>query len=228
MPLTSEKTIARLSLYRRLLTGLLAEGTKSVFSHQLAARVGGTAAQVRRDLMALGASGSPTRGYDVRGLIESIGEFLDDPDGQGVALVGAGNLGRALLAHFAHRRPKLRITAAFDTDPRKAGRVIAGCRCHAMDELEEVLAAQGIRVAIIAVPAEAAQPVLDRLQRAGVTGVLNFAPHPLRPAAGTYVEDMDMTTSLEKVAFFARSSPAGGSPAGCDEAPATDALGSRP
>jgi redox-sensing transcriptional repressor len=126
----SGKTIGRLSLYRRVLYGLLAEGQRSIFSHQLAALVGGTAAQVRRDIsealgprasysMAAGYTGSPTRGYEVQELTDSIGRFLDSPQGQRVALMGVGNLGRALLAYFSGRRPKLEIEAAFDVDPAR-------------------------------------------------------------------------------------------------------------
>jgi len=159
---------------------------------------------VRRDMMAVGYSGSPTRGYDVRALVESIGESLDAPEGQGVALVGIGNLGRAIMAYFTGRRPKLSIVAAFDSDPAKINRVIHGCRCYSMIELPEVVRDLAIRIAIITVPSAEAQSVADSLVRAGVTGILNFAPAPLRVPAGVYVEDIDMSMSLEKVAFFAR------------------------
>jgi len=108
----SEKTVRRLSLYRRLLGDLLAEGAQHVYSHQLAHRSGCSAAQVRRDLMVVGYSGSPGRGYEIAGLLESLREFLDAPGGQGVVLIGIGNLGKALLAYFAGRRPNLRIVAA--------------------------------------------------------------------------------------------------------------------
>jgi redox-sensing transcriptional repressor len=204
----SERTIARLSLYRRLLNVLLGEGETHVFSHELAALAGRTAAQVRRDLMALGYAGSSARGYEVAGLIRSMRRFLDKPGGQEVALVGVGNLGKALLTHFTGRRPNLAITVAFDSDPTKANRTINACRVWAMDRLPEVLKARGIDVAIIAVPPEAAQAVADRLVEAGVRGILNFAPARLRVPEDVYVEDLDMTVSLEKVAYFARRADA--------------------
>lgn len=175
---------------------------------------GVTAAQVRRDMMAVGYSGSPTRGYDVRALADSIGDFLDAPEGQGVALVGIGNLGRAIMAYFTGRRPRLSIIAAFDNDPTKIDRVIHGCRCYAFSELPEVVRSNKISIAILSVPSGEAQNVADVLVRAGVTGILNFAPMPVRVPPGVYVEDIDMTMSLEKVAFFARqgrSNPATGS-----------------
>jgi redox-sensing transcriptional repressor len=200
----SGPTVGRLSLYRRLLNVLRDEGVSHVFSRQLAAMAGRTAAQVRRDLMVVGYSGSPGRGYDVARLLASLREFLDTPGGQNVALVGVGNLGKALLSYFAGRRPNLRIVAAFDIDPGKANRVINGCRCYSSQRLAEMLAAKGIRVAIIAVPAAAAQDIADRLTACGVRGILNFAPVRLRVPPGVHVEDLDMIVSLEKAAYFAR------------------------
>ena len=200
----SGKTIGRLSLYRRVLYGLLADGERSVYSHQLAALVGGTAAQVRRDMMAVGYTGSPTRGYDITDLTRAIGNFLDAAQGQSVALVGVGNLGKAILSYFAGRRPRLSIEAAFDTDPAKVNRVIHGCRCYPLDDLERVVQSRGIEIGVLTVPADQAQDVAEYLVRSGVLGILNFAPVRLSVPDHVYVEDIDMTMSLEKVAFFAR------------------------
>lgn len=200
----SVRTIGRLSLYRRLLNGLLTTGAQNVYSHQLAALSGGTAAQVRRDLMAIGYTGSPKRGYEIRELVESIGNFLDASQGQGVALVGIGNLGRAIMAYFTGRRPKLSIVAAFDSDPYKVNRVILGCRCYPITEVAKVVRELGIKVGVICVPANDAQATADLLVRSGVRGLLNFAPVPLRVPPEVYVEDIDMSMSLEKVAYFAQ------------------------
>lgn len=202
--IVSEKTIGRLSLYRRLLNQLAAEGIENVYSHQLASLVGGTAAQVRRDIMVIGYTGSPARGYDVPQLIESIGKFLDHPQGQSAALIGVGNLGRSILAYFSGRRPKLAIVAAFDNDPNKVDRLIHGCRCYSILEMNEVIQEKNIRLGIVCVPASEAQGVADSLVYAGVRGILNFAPVPLRVPQTVYVEHIDMTMSLEKVAYFAR------------------------
>lgn len=180
----------------------------SVYSHELAAKAGVTAAQVRRDMMAVGYSGSPTRGYSVAGLADAIGRFLDPETPEGVAIVGVGNLGRAILAYFAGRRPKLRVTAAFDTDPEKVGRIIHGCRCYSIEEAGQRIPELKIHVAVLTVPAAVAQRAAEILCRAGVSGLLNFAPVRLRVPREVYVEDIDMTTSLEKVAYFARQTPA--------------------
>ena len=171
---------------------------------------GATAAQVRRDIMNIGYSGNPNRGYDVKELSGSIGSFLDEPEGQRAALVGVGNLGRAMLSYFAGRRPKLFIDAAFDNDPKKFGRVINGCHCFPIEEIGRVVAEKKITIGIITVPANEAQKTTDILVRAGVRGILNFAPVPLRIPSNVYVEDIDMTMSLEKVAYFARTVSSGG------------------
>ena len=201
---TPDRTIGRLCLYRRLLNVLQGERVSDVFSHEMAGMAGVTASQVRRDLMAVGYEGHTVRGYDVGHLIDSLREFLDVPGGQGVALVGVGNLGKAILSYFAGRRPNLRITAAFDNDPHKVGRTIHGCRCYRMGGLAAVLKKQKIRVSVITVPASAAQGVADALVKAGVQGILNFAPVRLRVPPEVHVEDIDMTMALEKVAYFAR------------------------
>jgi redox-sensing transcriptional repressor len=200
----SGKIVERLSQYRRLLGELAAEGRTHVFSHELGTLAGVTATRMRRDMMEVGYEGSSTRGYDVRQLMGAIGQFLDSPRPQDIALVGVGNLGRAILAYFSGRRPKLRITAAFDADPRKADRVIHGCRCYLMKDLSRVLAEKKIRIAVVAVPADAAQHVATTLIRSSVTGLLNFAPTHLRVPTSVYVEDLDITTALEKVAYFSR------------------------
>lgn len=202
--MVSDKTIARLSLYRRLLKVLDGEGVRNVFSHQLATMAGCTAAQLRRDLMEVGYSGSPGSGYEVSRLADSIRDFLDVPGGQGVVLVGVGNLGKSLLSYFATRRTTLCVAAAFDNDPSKVNRVIHGCRCYPMESLSEVLKGHAMTMAVIAVPAAAAQGVAETLIRAGVRGLLNFAPVRLRVSPNVYVEDIDMMVALEKVAYFAR------------------------
>lgn len=212
----SEKTVGRLCQYRRYLTELAADGVSSVYSHQIASCTGGSSAQVRRDIMALGYSGSPTKGYIVADLAESIAEYLDAPEGQRVALVGIGNLGRALLAFFANRRPRLSIVAAFDSDASKAGRVIHGCRCYADYDMARVIEKERVAIGIIAVPVEAARRVADDLVAAGVRGLLNFAPAPLEAPKHVYVEDIDVTMSLEKVAFFSRRNAEAGRPATAD------------
>jgi len=201
----SARVIERLSTYRRVLRSAASTGKAAVYSHELAALSACTPAQVRRDIMTVGYTGTPAKGYDVSALVDEISGVLDAPGNRAFALLGVGHIGQAVMAYFPGRSPHLTIAAAFDSDPQKAGRVIHGCRCYAMDELERVLGEQGIDMALIAVPAAAAQPLADRLIEAGVKGLLNFAPVRLQVPPGVYVEHVDITVSLEKVAFFARS-----------------------
>ncbi len=200
----SDKAIARISLYRRLLMDLHKEGREAIFSHDLAAIAGGSAAQVRRDLMAIGYSGSPTKGYIIDELVRSISDFLDCARHQNVALIGIGNLGRAILAYFTNRRPNLKIVAAFDNDEHKVNRVIHGCRCYHTDDLEKILQENDVKLGILTVSASGAQGAAEKLVDAGVKGILNFAPIPLKLPRKIYVENVDMSASIEKVAFFAR------------------------
>ena len=201
----SDSTIGRLSLYRRVVSERILENIQFVCSHELAVAAGVTASQVRRDLMLVGTNGN-TKGYEAQRLLDDIESVIEAPDLQEVALVGVGNLGRAILAYFAGRRPKLAITVAFDNDPAVAGRLINGCPCHPATKLGEIVAERSIHTAIVAVPAASAQQVADALVAAGVRGILNFAPLRLRLPVGVYVENVDLTSSLEKAAYFARPS----------------------
>jgi redox-sensing transcriptional repressor len=200
----SELVVVRLILYRRILRDLAFSGTRYVFSHELAALADVTPEQLRRDLMNVRYEGSPNRGYEVVILEERIGAFLDPPNTQAVALVGVGNLGRALFAYFLGRRPLLQIVAAFDIDPAKVDRMINGCPSFHISEARQVMRDMGIEVAIVAVPAAAAQSVADILVEAGVKSLVNFADIRLRLPPDIYVEHIDIGVSLEKVAFFAR------------------------
>jgi redox-sensing transcriptional repressor len=200
----SRKTVSRMSRYRRLLASLRDDGVQSIYSHQLARHAVVSAAQVRRDLMVIGYSGSPNRGYDVDACIRSIGSFLDGPVRQEVALVGVGNLGRAVLAHFADKSPSVAIVAAFDTEETLTNTVVHGCRCFDASRIEGLVRDLGIEIAVLAVPGHAAQDTADALVRAGVKSLISFAPVPLHLPNDIFVEYMDITAALESAAYFAR------------------------
>jgi redox-sensing transcriptional repressor len=197
------QTIGRLSLYRRLLLDLSAGGMKQIYSHQLASAAVATPAQVRRDLMMIGFTGSPRKGYAVDELILAVNAVLAKSVETSVALVGVGNLGRAILAYYTNRQPWVRFVAAFDRDADKASRIIHGCRVYPIDQVEDVLGREGIKAAVIAVPAAEAQRVADRLVLAGIRSFLNFAPVRLHLPTGIFVDDMDMSTALDRVAYYA-------------------------
>jgi redox-sensing transcriptional repressor len=203
-PVVSRKTVQRLSRYRRLLTDLHKTGTTNIYSHQLAHLAGVSAAQVRRDFMVIGYSGSPNRGYQLDTCLASIENLLDGTTRQDVALVGLGRLGHSVLTHFAGRRPLLRIAAGFDTNPSLVGTAIEGCPVHSMAELERIVKQKSIRVAILAVPPEFAQAAAESLVRSGVRSIVDFTAVPLRLPENVFVRHMDITSALETAAFFAR------------------------
>jgi redox-sensing transcriptional repressor len=200
----SEKNIERLSLYRRLLDHIKRQGKANVFSHELSTLSTNSSAQVRRDLMVIGHSGSPTKGYNVEKLIDAIDTLLDGKREQRIALVGVGTLGRAVLDHFLGRRSKLRIVAAFDIADNKVNRVINECKVYPVEELESRIQESSITLGILAVPASSAQDTADKMVMAGIRGILNFVPVPLRVPINVYVEDIDLIMAMEKVAFFTR------------------------
>ncbi len=202
--MVSRKSVARLSLYRRLLASLRRDGVTHIYSHELARHAVVSAAQVRRDLMAIGYSGSPTKGYDLDLCLESIGAFLDGSARQEVALVGVGNLGRAVLTHFAEASPSVAIVAAFDRDPALAGTSEQHIRIFDASRMERIIRDLGIEIAVITVPAQSAQDVADVLVRAGIKSLISFAPVPLRLPNDIFVEYMDITAALESAAYFAR------------------------
>ena len=194
--------MTRLSLVLRSLEVLCAAGAERVFSRQLADMVGVSAAQVRRDLMAIGYSGSPNKGYEVCALRQAIKAWLHPGKRPAAALVGLGNLGRALITYFHDRKPHLELVAAFDVDPSKTCADCAGLPMYSMTSLEEVCRATGVRVAILTLPAEAAQEVTDRLLEAGVSALVNFTHAPLTVPAGVFVEDVDLSVALDRAIFF--------------------------
>jgi redox-sensing transcriptional repressor len=200
------RTIGRLTLYWRTLRDLASEGQTNIYSHDLASRSRVTAAQVRRDLMFVGYSGTPARGYDVAKLREYIEAFVFPEEEQKAIIAGVGNIGRALLSFFVGRRPTLSIIASIESNPEKFGRMILGCPCYSIENAEDVIREQGITVGIIAVPDKEAQYVADVFVVAGIRGILNFARTALRVPSKVYVEDIDLAMSMDRVAFFARQS----------------------
>ena len=152
--------------------------------------------------MEIGYSGSPRKGYNVAELILAISRILDGSQERVIALVGVGNLGRAILSYFTYKRAGLSIAAAFDTDERRINRVVSGCRCYHFDQFETLVREKKINLGIITVPAAFAQAVADRMTGAGIRGILNFAPVPLRVPEHVFVDRIDIASALEKLAYF--------------------------
>ncbi len=199
-----ERTVERLSEYRRSLLECLEEGKTHIYSHELAELHHNTAVQVRRDIMFIGYSSMQRKGYDVRELINVIREILDSEKGLNVAVIGIGNLGRAVTTYFVGKRSRLNIIATFDVEAAKIDRMISGVKCYPLSRINELVKSHNISIAIMTVPADSASEVSEQLVEAGIKGVLNFTTVPLNLAPGVYLEEYDMITSLEKVAYFVK------------------------
>ncbi len=199
-----ERTIERLSEYRRTLLDELARGVTHLYSHNLANIHGITAVQVRRDLMLIGFSSDTKRGYDARVLVDFIGNILDSERVMNIAVIGMGHIGQAVTQHFTGKRSKLKIKMAFDVDPQKVGTKIAGVPVYHMDDFVTKARENEIRIALISAPTAVAPSMVRPIVEAGIRGVLNFTSTPLNFPEGIYVEDYDIITLLEKVAYFVK------------------------
>jgi redox-sensing transcriptional repressor len=200
------KTVERLSEYRRTLLTCLSENRNFIFSHDLAARLHITAVQVRRDLMLIGYSSIHRKGYDVKELIDTISRIIDSDEGMNVAIIGIGNLGRALAGYFKGKRSKLNLVASFDNDPQKINKVISGVKCYSYDDLEKVIDELKIQIAVLTVPPDYAREIVEETVRYGIKGILNFTTVPLNVPSDVCLEEYDMITSIEKVAYFVKES----------------------
>lgn len=200
-----DKTVERLSQYRRNLLICDVNGMEHIFSHEIASIHHITPVQVRRDIMLIGYTGTLRKGYNVKELVALIGEILDKPEGQNIAIIGAGNLGRALMKYFKNRREKLSVLAAFDTNPEKIGTSFAGVEVFPLDQLKQVIKEKNISIGIISVPVGEATNIAKLLVEAKIKGILNYSPLPVNVPDEVYLEEYDMVTSLEKVAYFAKN-----------------------
>jgi redox-sensing transcriptional repressor len=198
------KTVERLSQYRRALLLILSKEKTHVFSHEIAQMQHITPVQVRRDLMLIGYSGNLRKGYDIKELIDMIGNIIDTEKGQKVVMIGLGNLGKAIISYFKGKRTKLTIVAAFDVNPDKIDRIYDGVPCYNINRITEIMKKESATIGIITVPADQAPAIAETLVHAGVKGILNYSPKPLNVSPYVYLEEYDMITSLEKVAFFAK------------------------
>ena len=196
------KTVERLSEYRRQLLGCLAEKKNYIYSHDLAALLHITAVQVRRDLMLIGYSSVLRKGYDVKELIDTIGRIIDSEEGLNVAIIGIGNLGRAVTGYFRGKRSKLNVVASFDNDPQKVNKIISGVKCYHIQDMEGIIKEMDIRIAILTIPADFAKSMVAEVVRYGIKGILNFTTVPLNVPSEVHLEEYDMITSMEKVAYF--------------------------
>jgi redox-sensing transcriptional repressor len=194
-------TLERLTIYLRCLIDLGAAGVETVSSAQIEGQTGLSAAQFRKDLSYFGEFGRPGVGYNVAELESRIARILQVHRLQPILLVGAGNLGSALIAYPGLAEHKFRIVAAFDNDPNKIGQRLEGMDILVPERLAEVNEVVGARLAILAVPSPAAQGVTDLLIDCGIRGILNFAPVLLRVPPSVVVRNVSFLQELAVLSY---------------------------
>ena len=199
------KTIERLSQYRRALLLCHAQGMSHIYSHEIAKIQHITSVQVRRDIMLIGYTGTLRKGYNVKELIDLIGQIIDSDEGINVCVVGIGNLGRAITNYFSGKRTKLSIAAVFDIEPSKLGKKYHGIDCFHINDIPRIIKERRIEIGIMTVPGQDAPAIAEILVKAGIKGLLNYTPKPVNVPDEVYLEEYDMITSLEKVAFFVKT-----------------------
>ncbi|NYD37863.1 redox-sensing transcriptional repressor Rex [Actinomycetospora corticicola] len=196
-----QATVARLAVYLRVLTEMLAQGVRTVSSDVLAAAAGVNAAKLRKDLSHIGSSGVRGVGYDVSRLTEQVESVLGLTRSHAVALVGVGNLGHALAGYGGFAQRGFGVAALFDVDPALVGTTIGGVEVLDVAEIPRVCASKGVTIGVIATPAGAAQQVCDALVGAGVPSILNFAPAVLSVPTGVEVRKVDLAVEMQILAF---------------------------
>lgn len=193
--------MARLPGYLRALTSFARDGIGSVSSEELAAAAGVSSAMLRKDLSHLGSYGVRGVGYDVERLASEITSVLGLTQDWPVAIVGMGNLGRALAAYRGFAERGFRVIALLDGDARLVGEEVADQKVRPMEDLPRLVADDGLAIGVIATPPEGAQQACDDLVAAGVRSVLNFAPAVLAVPDGVVVRKVDLSTELQILAF---------------------------
>src|SRR5438093_3482029 len=197
----SESTVRRLSLYLRFLEQFAAQGHATISSAELARRGGTTSAQVRKDLSFFGSFGKRGLGYSVPELAAKIRDILGLRRTYRVMLVGAGRIGGALIQYPGFRQRGFHVGAIYDRDPKKIGSRWNGLVVRDIRHLESDLRKEPTDIAIVVVPADAAQEVVDRLVQAGVKAILNFAPVQLAVPRDVAVKTVNMAQELETLSF---------------------------
>lgn len=194
--------VKRLPIYLRVLTDLKEEAVEIISSAELARRTGFSSEQIRKDLAYFGAFGTRGIGYRTDLLSDRIRRILGLQDGVSVALVGAGNLGTALARYLLHRQKDTRLVAVFDSDRDKVGRKIDDLEVSPMEDLPRLVRERDIRMAVLAVPAHAAQQVTDLLVASGVQAILNFSPVKVAAGGRAHIRNIDLNIELQTLAYY--------------------------
>jgi redox-sensing transcriptional repressor len=197
----AESTVRRLSLYLRFLEDYKRRGLDTISSGDLASLGGTTSAQVRKDLSFFGSFGTRGLGYSVSALAHRIREILGLEREWRVIIIGAGKIGAALAQYRGFRDRGFRVVGIYDIDAARIGMQLDAVTVKDQKELDGDVAKLKPDIALIAVPSDAAQTLVDRVTKAGVRGVLNFAPSPLQAASGVALRNVDMALELEILSY---------------------------
>jgi len=194
--------VSRLPIYLRALEFMSAEGRKIVASQELGERLSMSPAQIRKDLSYFGEFGKQGTGYNVQSLVEQLRHILKVDRVWDVALVGAGDLGHALIHYGGFEGKGFRIAVVFDNNPRKIGKKVGNFEIMDSEAIPTILEDMGIQIAIIAVPAQEAQKVADTLIQAGVKAILNYAPITLSVPPDVHVHYVDPVVYLQRMTYY--------------------------
>ena len=197
-----EATVARLPVYLRSLLEVAETKTATISSERLAEMAGVNAAKVRKDLSYLGSYGTRGVGYEVAFLVYQIRRELGLTHDWTVVIVGAGNLGQALAGYEGFGERGFPVAGIVDIDPSKIGSVIGGVRVRHLDDLGQIVQAKRVSIGVVATPPSSAQDAADRLVRAGVTSILNFAPVVLAVPRGVSVRKVDLAVELQILSYY--------------------------
>ena len=200
----SESAVRRLSLYLRILEDLERKGQNTVSSEEMSGRSATTAAQVRKDLSLFGSFGKRGLGYAVTELSERLKKILGLDRRWRVALVGAGRIGSALVEYSGFAERGYDVVAIFDSDASKVGGKWGGLCVRDISEFEAVSNDESVEMVILAIPVEAVPSVMEHVEKAGIRGILNFAPTKLKVPLGVAVKDVNMVMELEALSFAFR------------------------
>lgn len=197
----ADSTVRRLSIYLRFLEEFEGRGLATVSSDELARRGGTTSAQVRKDLSFFGSFGKRGLGYAVAELATALRDILGLGKEWRVVIIGAGKIGAALAQYRGFRQRGFVIVAVYDTNPDKIGRTLEGIEIRDMTRFEADVEQERPEIAVLAIPTDDAQQILDRIDRAGIRAVLNFAPVQLHASGDMTVKTVNMAMELEGLTF---------------------------
>lgn len=201
-PTIPDIVIGRLPVYLRALTRLAEEGHEVTSSKDLGQRLGISSAQIRKDLSHFGGFGKQGTGYQISYLIEQLRQVLHIDQEWEVALVGAGDLGSALAHYKGFADRGFHIACIFDNSPQKIGKKIGEFTVQPIDDMERIIKQQGIKIAMVAVPAAKAQEVADRLIAVGIRAILNYAPMNLNAPPHVRIQYIDPVVQLQRMTYY--------------------------